>query len=119
MCSHMKYTGKLIYDDQGDYILQLDTEWGVFNISKILRFVYYHPKNNSMSVKIMKGTKTLFNEQGNLLLKKIIEPKLVSYHINGNDLETILFFNVGECLEVTIDAPAFKGENYGTKTVPK
>jgi hypothetical protein len=100
--------GKLTYDDNGDYIL------GSVNISKILDKIYY-ADNNTINIKIMDCTKTLFNEFGTLLRKKN-EDGFYSYHVLGNDLDLVLFNNTDKDLEITLNAPALKGEKYAAIT---
>lgn len=110
------YYGRLIYNDQGEYELHSPT--GIVNISHILKNIYF-ADNNYIKIKIMNGCKVLFNEEGNLYLKVIIKPKLASYHVNGNDLETVLFDLVGQDLEILLFAEALEGDKYGTKITTK
>ena len=103
------YNGKLIYNDFGQFELQFSKKGkeGIVNISKILDQIYYADNNVArakVSMSTSKGLKTIFNEEGYLIRKKIIQPKLMSYHINSYDLETKLFDNTGNYVEIEITA---------------
>lgn len=102
------YSGTLIYNNLGEY------ELGKTNISEILNIIYRHPTNNHIQIKMTNKTKTLFNEDGVLYYKPIL-PGLYSLHVSGEDIETVLFDNVGEELEITISAEALEGTPYGRK----
>ena len=110
------FNGILDYNENADYVLE--STQGSFNISSILNKVYY-ADTNSISVKIMDGCKTLFNEEGNIYLKKD-QFGIYSYHIDGENLEQKLFNNTGKELEITILAEALKGETYDLQnSIPK
>jgi len=95
------YTGKLSYNQDANYILYSPTTKSTTNISDILYNICYS-SNNYIEIKIMKGCKILFNESGRLLNKIDDKNGLLSYHINSEDLESVLFFNTGEYLDIEI-----------------
>lgn len=97
------YSGKLLYNDEAQYGLQFPS--GLVNISEILDKVCNSSKKY-IEVKIMNCCKLIFAEQGNLLKYKSYDTGVVDYHINGNCLGDVLFFNTGELLDVTIYADA-------------
>jgi len=108
--------GRLIYDDNGDYILS--TPGTVNNLSKLLSLVYY-ADNNRINIKISSSTpdglKVLYNEDGNLLKRKSDFVPLYTYHICGSDLETTLFYAVDNFLEIILTAEALEERNqHGT-----
>lgn len=108
--------GRLEYSDYAQY--QIITSNGVTNISEILDKIYYST-NNKIKIKIMNGSKTLYNEEGNLL-KKPGDYGIYDYHINGYDLEQVLFDYTGKNIDIEIVADAEslgQGEvEYGTDT---
>jgi len=116
------YSGKLSYNEQADYIIYSPTTKSTTNISDILYNICYS-SNNQIEIKIMKGCKILFNESGRLLNKIDKQNGLLSYHVNSEDLESVLFFNTNEYLDIEIfsevldDIDCRRGvENlYGTK----
>ena len=119
------YNGRLVYNDFGQFELQFSKKGkeGIVNISKLLDQIYYADNNIArvkVSISTSKGLKTIFNEEGYLIKKKIIQPKLVSYHINSYDLETKLFDNTGNYVEIEITAKALQDKErtsrYETRT---
>lgn len=103
------HSGKLIYNDYGEYEIQFSKNGkeGIANISKLLDQIYYSDNNVArvkLCISTSKGLKTIFNEEGYLIKKVIFKPKLASYHINSYDLETKLFNNTGNYVEVEIFA---------------
>ena len=94
------YTGKLSYNEQANYTLYSSIS-GTTNISDILYNICYS-SNNYIEIKIMKGCKILFNESGRLLNKIDNKNGLLSYHVNSEDLESVLFFNTNEYLDIEI-----------------
>jgi len=115
------YTGKLLYNEQANYTLHSPTS-DTINISDILYNICYS-SNNQIEIKIMKGCKILFNESDRLLKRIDKQNGLLSYHVNSEDLESVLFFNTEEYLDIEIysvfldDIDCRQGvENlYGTK----
>lgn len=107
------YTGKLVYDDFGLYQL-LISPTNMINLSSLLDLVYH--ADSYIELKIMNGSKTLFNEQGSLVIKKD-NSGIFGYHINGENLESALFFNVGNQLDIEIYSKALEGvmDTYGTQ----
>ena len=97
------YTGKLSYNEQANYILYSPTTKSTINISDILYNICYS-SNNQIEIKIMKGCKILFNESGRLLNKINNKNGLLSYHVNSEDLESVLFFNTNEYLDIEISS---------------
>lgn len=119
------YNGRLVYNDFGEFELQFSEKGkeGIINISKLLDQIYYADNNIArvkVSISTPKGLKTIFNEEGYLIKKKIIPPKLMSYHINSYDLETKLFDNTGNYVEVEMTAEALHDKErisrYETRT---
>ena len=119
------YNGKLIYNDFGEFELQFSKKGkeGIVNISKLLDQIYYSDNNVARvkaSVSTSKGLKTIFNEEGYLIKKVIVKPKLASYHINNYDLETKLFDNTGNYVEIEIIAETLlekeRTSRYETRT---
>lgn len=104
------FNGILDYNENADYVLESTQGRGSVNISGMLNKVYY-ADTNSISIKIMDGCKTLFNEEGNIYLKNN-QFGIYSYHIDGEDLEHKLFNNTGKELEITISAEALKGNTH-------
>ena len=115
------YTGKLFYNEQANYTLYFPTS-DTINISDILYNIWYS-SNNYIEIKIMKGCKILFNESGRLLNKIDDKNGLFSYHVNSEDLESVLFFNTEEYLDIEIYSEVLDDINgrqgvenlYGTK----
>ena len=115
------YTGKLFYNEQANYTLYFPTS-DTINISDILYNICYS-SNNYIEIKIMKGCKILFNESGRLLNKIDDINGLLSYHVNSEDLESVLFFNTEEYLDIEIYSEVLDDINgrqgvenlYGTK----
>lgn len=101
------YNGKLIYNPIAEY--ELVYPGGMVNISSLLSKVYYSPINNKIHIKIMNGSKTLFNEEGYLLMKKDMDD-IYSFHVNGNNLELVLFENTDKYIDVEIFAEALDTE---------
>ena len=116
------YSGKLIYNDGNIYTLYSTTTKSTINISDILYNICYS-SNNQIEIKIMKGCKILFNESGRLLNKIDDKNGLFSYHVNSEDLESVLFFNTEEYLDIEIYSEVLDDINgrqgvenlYGTK----
>lgn len=102
----MTYSGRLVYNQDANYELTSPTD--TINISEILDKVCNSSKKY-IEVKIMNCCKLIFAEQGNLLKYKSYDTGVVDYHINGNCLGDVLFFNTGELLDVTIYADALNG----------
>jgi len=103
------YSGKLIYNDSGEYILLSPTQ--TINITTILKKTYcWH--HNDISIRVLKGCKIYFQEEGHLL--KILDSKygISSYHINGLDLENVLFNLVDDYIDIEIGSIAMD-ENIG------
>jgi len=99
------YSGKLTYSDRGDYILSSPTQ--TTNISTILKKIdcWY---SNHIDIKILKGCKILYDEQDGRLLKKLDKYGLDSYHVNGLDLEEVLFNSVGLDIDIEISSSALE-----------
>lgn len=92
------FNGKLLYDQNANYILHSPTS--DINLSNILQktFCYY---DNVINIEIRKGYKTLYAEEGHLI-NEVSKHNILTYHINGADLEEVLFNNVGEYLDIEI-----------------
>jgi len=95
------YTGKLSYNEQANYILYSPTTKSTINISDILYNICYS-SNNQIEIKIMKGCKILFNESGRLLNKIDDKNGLLSYHINSEDLESVIFNNCDDFVDIEL-----------------
>ena len=95
------YSGKLSYDQDANYILYSPTTKSTTNISDILYNICYS-LNNQIDIKIMKGCKILFNESGRLLNKIDDNNGLLSYHVNSEDLESVLFYNCDDFVDIEI-----------------
>ena len=95
------YTGKLSYNEQANYILYSPTTKSTINISDILYNICYS-SNNQIEIKIMKGCKILFNESGRLLNKINDINGLLSYHVNSEDLESVIFNNCDDFVDIEI-----------------
>ena len=93
------YSGKLIYND-GIYS---PTTKSTINISDILYNICYS-SNNQIEIKIMKGCKILFNESGRLLNKIDDINGLLSYHVNSEDLESVIFNNCDDFVDIEISS---------------
>jgi len=95
------YSGKLSYDQDANYILYSPTTKSTTNISDILYNICYS-LNNQIDIKIMKGCKILFNESGRLLNKIDDNNGLLSYHVNSEDLESVIFNNCDDFVDIEI-----------------
>ena len=95
------YTGKLIYNDGNIYTLYSPTTKSTTNISDILYNICYS-YNNYINIKIMKGCKILFEEDGRLINKINNKNGLLSYHVNSEDLESVLFYNTDDFVDIEI-----------------
>lgn len=107
------FAGKLIYDDKAEFILDLGNG-EYYNISDALKLVYFNQFDNRINIKIVHNGRIAFEENGDLYLKVIVKPKLTSFHVLGEDLETKLFNLAGEYIEVEIYSDALKDKTYGT-----
>ena len=117
------YSGRLVYNQDGLYEIYSPTTKSTTNISDILYNICYS-SNNQIEIKIMKGCKILFNESGRLLKKIDKQNGLLSYHVNSEDLESVIFNNCDDFVDIEIfsevlldDIDGMRGvENlYGTK----
>jgi len=95
------YSGKLSYNEQANYILYSPITKSTINISDILYNICYS-SNNHIEIKIMKGCKILFNESGRLVNKIDKQNGLLSYHVNSEDLESVLFNNCDDFIDIEI-----------------
>jgi hypothetical protein len=103
------FSGIFIYNDLAEYEIHFSN--GYINISNILNRVY-NSNNNYIEIKIMNCCKLIYNEKGNLLKRKD-NNGILSYHINGCNLDLAMFNNVDEDLEITIYAEAEEtGDKY-------
>jgi len=116
------YSGKLSYNQDANYQIQSPIS-STINISDILYNICYS-SNNQIEIKIMKGCKILFNESGRLLNKIDDINGLLSYHVNSEDLESVIFNNCDDFVDIEIcsevlldDIDGRQGDNitYGTK----
>ena len=116
------YSGRLVYNQDGLYEIYSPTTKSTTNISDILYNICYS-SNNQIEIKIMKGCKILFNESGRLLNKIDDINGLLSYHVNSEDLESVIFNNCDDFVDIEIfsvfldDIDCRQGDNilYGTK----
>jgi len=108
--------GKLNYSCFAEY--EIINSAGAINISEILDHIYYS-NNNKINIKVMNGCKTLYHEEGNLLRKRG-ENDIYDYHINGANLELVLFNNCDKFVDIEIVADTesldMRGDTYGTET---
>jgi len=95
------YSGKLLYNQDANYILHSPTNNNITNISDILYNICYS-YNNYINIKIMKGCKILFEEDGRLLNKINDKNGLLSYYVNSEDLESIIFNNCDDFVDIEI-----------------
>lgn len=106
------YAGKLIYNDNAEYILDLGNG-DTINISDVLRLVYFNQFDNRVNIKIVHGGRIAFMEDSLLYYKKD-EDGLFSFHISSENLEKKLFNVFGENIEIEIYAKALEETDYGT-----
>jgi len=105
----ISYSGKLIYNDSGEYILLSPTQ--TINITTILKKTYcWH--HNDINIRVLKGCKIFYQEEGHLLKKLDSKYGISSYHINGLDLENVLFNLVDDYIDIEIGSIAMD-ENVG------
>jgi len=97
------YSGKLSYNEQANYIIYSPTTKSTTNISDILYSICYS-SNNQIEIKIMKGCKILFNESGRLVNKIDKQNGLLSYHVNSEDLESVIFNNCDDFVDIEISS---------------
>ena len=95
------YSGRLVYNQDGLYEIYSPTTKSTTNISDILYNICYS-SNNQIEIKIMKGCKILFNESGRLLNKIDDINGLLSYHVNSEDLESVIFNNCDDFVDIEI-----------------
>ncbi|HQD92775.1 MAG TPA: hypothetical protein PK924_05850 [Bacilli bacterium] len=107
------FAGKLIYNDKAEFILDLGNG-EYYNISDALKLVYFNQFDNRINIKIVHNGRIAFNEDGDLYLKVIAKPKLTSFFVLGEDLETKLFNLAGENIEIEIYARALRDKTNGT-----
>jgi len=101
------HSGRLVYNQDANYELQSPT--GIVNISEILDRIHTS-SNKYIEIKIMNCCKLIFEEKGNLMKYKSYDAGVVDYHINGNCLGDVLFFNTGEnFLDIAIFAETLNG----------
>ena len=100
------YDGKLIYNDNAEY--EVLHHIGKTNISKILNKIY-QADDNYIEFRIIDGCKIVFAESGRLKRNINIENGLEGYFIDVYDLESALFNNTGQYLEIAIFYNALKG----------
>ena len=116
------YTGKLIYDQNALYILYSPITKSTINISDILYNICYS-SNNRVKIRILKGCKILFDESGRLVNEINVNNGLLNYYVNSEDLESIIFNNCDEYVDIEIysefldDMGRKQGDmiTYGTK----
>ncbi len=94
--------GKLVYNDEGKYEIH-NSKGKIFYLSNVLDEMYY--SNSLMSLRIMQTNKLFFNERGRLYMRRNAH-SYYSYFVNGEDLESTLFDNVGEFIYVTLTSGA-------------
>jgi len=97
------YEGKLIYNDNAEYELLSPISKSTINLSELLNTICYS-YNNNVEIRILKGCKILFNESGRLLNNINKENGLLSYHVNSEDFESVLFYNTDEYLDIEINS---------------
>jgi len=97
------YSGRLVYNQDGLYEIYSPTTKSTTNISDILYNICYS-SNNQIEIKIMKGCKILFNESGRLLNKIDDKNGLLSYHVNSEDLESVIFNNCDDFVDIEISS---------------
>jgi len=105
--SKITYSGKLIYEkDNGDYEIlthsPIDKTNRLINLSNTLFNLCYSTRNY-IEIKIMNGCKIIFDYNG--ILDKIVDKEngLLSYNVGDKDLEKLLFYTVGEYIDIEID----------------
>ena len=96
------YSGKLSYNQDANYQIQSPIS-STTNISDILYNICYS-SNNYIEIKIMKGCKILFNVSGRLLNKIDKQNGLLSYHVNSEDLESVIFNNCDDFVDIEISS---------------
>ena len=111
------HSGRLVYNQDANYELTSPTD--TINISEILDGIC-QSNNKYIEIRIMNCCKLIFEEHGNLMRYKSYDTGVVDYHINGNCLGDVLFFNTGENLDVEIYAEALDvmgdRNSYGKQT---
>jgi len=104
--SKITYSGKLIYEkDNGDYEILIPSpirESRLINLSNTLFNLCYSTRNY-IEIKIMNGCKIIFDYNG--ILDKVVDKEngLLSYNVGDKDLEKLLFYTVGEYIDIEID----------------
>jgi len=97
------YSGKLNYNDNGEYELDsLNSKDCSINLSELLKMICYS-YNNYIKIKIFKGCKILFEESGKLI-KNFDKHNIFSFHVNSEDFESVLFNNTNEYLDIEINS---------------
>lgn len=99
----MELYGLLDINDFGQFILK-NVDSGVINVTGILDEIYNPDslKDSQVEVKVFKGDKLLFDEDG-ALVKKIDTDGINSYHICGNNLDLLLSNYTEENLAIDIN----------------
>lgn len=92
------FGGKLVYSDLAQYCLHSPS--GLVNISQILDKIH-NSKSKYIEIRILSGCKLLYCESGSLVFKKNNQG-IYCYHVNGLDLDYVLFYSVGELLDIEI-----------------
>ena len=93
-------TGLLLtYNDHAEF--ELHNEKGFLNITKILDESYNSEENILVYMNVMKvgSDRSIFEEDGGLT-KKVDTDNILSYHICGNNLDHVLFYNTDEILDI-------------------
>ncbi|KGM93379.1 hypothetical protein IRP63_14930 (plasmid) [Clostridium botulinum] len=92
----MKYTGKLDFNMNGEYAIYTGDKY--IPISSMLNSML----GDEVKVRILnKNDKELFKDQGIILREKLItngsnQSNLYTYRVNGQDLDSVLWDNVGK-----------------------
>lgn len=115
---NLELNGILTQNENKEFILfSPDQSIQLTNLTNILNKIYYLETNNYIDIQIINTNngKTIFSEKGNLYFTKLA-PRQYVLSVDGSDLETILFDNIGNDLEIELFSEALERKDYGTTT---
>ena len=106
------FNGTLIYNDEGQFEIHNDNE--IINITEILDNIFDSQLKPLVYVKVMKGSSTLFEEDGGIFVNTD-RFGIQCFYICGLNLDSLLLNHENEFLEITIKYEG-KLRNNGNKS---
>jgi hypothetical protein len=92
-------------DGTNTYILR-DADGEITNLTAILDSCYLSPSETLypvLAAEILCGGKCIFREEGFMQIRKEERTGIYCYHVDGENLDNVLFNNTGKELIITLD----------------